>query len=344
MLDALQSEIIQRTPEVKFDSISTIYFGGGTPSILSIQEIEVVLNSISSHYSLDLNPEITLEANPDDLNRHYLKELNSLGINRLSIGIQSFHESDLQWMNRAHTSIQSHHAIQFAIDEGFENINCDLIFGIPNSSDQIWSNNISQMIQYQIPHLSCYALTVEEKTKLYSAIRNKQSEAPDDEHTVRQMNILFQIMSEHGYEAYEISNYCKPGFRSKHNSNYWQGKPYLGFGPAAHSFHNTQRRWNISNNNLYIQYIESNLPYYETEELSRRDLFNEYIMVNLRRMEGIDTEYILEYHSEFYREFINQLNQLNHSKYFIKNKNSYSLTNEGKIMSDWIIRALFQLA
>lgn len=287
LLEALHTEIMNRALEIPDILVDTIYFGGGTPSVLSPTHIESLLHTVYSRYPVQPCAEITLECNPDDLNREYLQDLHSIGINRLSIGIQSFSDRDLQWMNRAHNANQSKEALTLAAATGFDNISCDLIFGIPGATDTEWLQHLGILYDNGVPHISCYALTVEEMTLLEHRIRHQQMPALSEEDSIRQMLLMFDSMTHHGYEAYEISNYCLPGHRAVHNSNYWKGLPYLGFGPSAHSYYGNTRRWNLSNNQLYSDAVKNGKLYYESETLTRRDRFNEFLMIKLRRIEGI---------------------------------------------------------
>lgn len=341
LLKTLGIEIENRCNEIPSGRVRTIYFGGGTPSALTIDEIHHLMILIQGFYTIADDVEVTFEANPEDLSLEYLQALLKIGINRLSIGIQSFRDNDLLWMNRNHSSEMSHLAIQSAIYAGFRNISCDLIFGIPDSSDEQWLKGLQFLGDYGIPHLSCYALTVEEKTKLYHDVHYKKTLVVDDEQVIRQMNLLFGWIKENDYEAYEISNYCKPGFRSIHNANYWLGKPYLGFGPSAHSYYNQTRRWNISNNALYIKSIENDLTYFDKEELTLQNRYNEYIMINLRRMEGIDIHYLENEYPEFWNSVKSSVYNKLDQGFLQEQEHRFRLTNEGKIISDSIIRDLF---
>ena len=343
LLEALHREIAGRREEIPGLLAASIYFGGGTPSVLTAREIESLLHEVYAHYPVMQGAEITLECNPDDLGGAFLDEWREMGVNRLSIGIQSFSDRDLAWMNRAHDSAQSHAAIAKARQCGFENISCDLIFGIPGSGDVQWRDNLHLLFDQGIPHLSCYALTVEDKTALGHHIRSGKIQPVSDEDVTRQMRILFEEMRNHRYDAYEISNYCLPGHRAVHNANYWKGLPYLGFGPSAHSYDGRMRRWNISNNQLYADAVRSGNAYFETEELTRRDMFNEYIMVNLRRSEGIDMEWIRNSFAEYAAATEHELRELTSSPLLMRSGENYMLTDEGKLMSDWVIRNLFQV-
>lgn len=343
LLNALNTEIIDRANEIPQSKVSSIYFGGGTPSVLDISELEFILKNINSTYSLGEHLEITLEANPDDLNLNFLRDLKKIGINRLSIGIQSFQDADLQFMNRAHNAEQSHFAIQNSIKAGFNNISCDLIFGIPMCSHELWITNIHSLFNYKIPHLSCYALTIEENTKLHFDIRSNKIKPLNDSHTVEQMEILLDEMASHDYEAYEISNYCKKNFRSQHNSNYWKNGNYLGFGPSAHSYNGSTRRWNIANNLQYIQNISEGKNFFEFETLSLTNKYNEYLMLNLRKMEGIDMNFIQSQFPEFFPNLFKGIQKFIINGSLIRNNESVYLSNKGKYISDHIIRDLFEV-
>lgn len=269
------------------NKIDSIYFGGGTPSILSPGELDLFINKISKFYSWNKPCEITLEANPDDLNPEYLKDLLSIGINRLSIGIQSFHEEDLQLMNRSHDSSQSKKALVDALNAGFKNVSADLMFGLINSTNEDWKKNLELLASYPITHISTYNLTIEEQT-VFAHWRKHQriSERPEDLQ-FEQFKLTHELLSSHGFEHYEISNYAHNGFKSVHNQNYWEKKQYLGFGPSAHSYDGLKRSWNISNNSGYISQIQNELLCEQSETLSDIDRYNEYIMLGLRTNQGI---------------------------------------------------------
>ena len=272
--------------------IETIYLGGGTPSLLNQSQLETLFNKVSSIFTVLPNAEVTLEANPDDIDEAQLNGWVELGINRLSIGIQSFRDLDLQWMGRAHTANQALNCIKLAQQAGIENISIDLIYGIPGLSDADWSNNIDYAISSGVTHLSCYALTVEPKTALAHKINQQAIPDIDAAHQANHFQILQEKIDVAGFEQYEISNFSLPGKRSKHNSNYWSGKHYLGLGPSAHSFNGLSRQWNISNNALYIQSLSrGNIPF-ELENLTLTQQINEYIMTALRTIEGIQANKI----------------------------------------------------
>ena len=293
LVDCLLKEIVLRKDYTK-ETIETIYFGGGTPSILSAEQIQKILQAVKDNYIVSNDAEITLESNPDDIAADKLLQWKAMGINRLSIGIQSFREEDLLWMNRAHNASQAYNCIKLAQEYGFNNITIDLIYGVPNLSDEHWKENINTALSLNIPHLSCYALTVEPKTALDKLIQTKKKEAVDTDKQATHFLILMEALNNAGFEHYEISNFAIPGYRSKHNSSYWQGKHYVGIGPSAHSFNGDSRQWNVANNALYIQAINNNILPSEKEILTPHQQFNEYVMTALRTIDGIDLNYLTE--------------------------------------------------
>lgn len=293
LVQALVQEIQQasfppgiQAPERKMD---TIYFGGGTPSLLSATELKNIFAALHSRYDIATDAEITLESNPDDITPEHLQLWKTLGINRLSIGVQSFVEDDLRWMNRAHNALQAETCIQLAKEYGFDNLTIDLIYGTPTLTDEHWQYNVQKAVSLGITHLSCYALTVEEKTALHHFIEKGKVPAVEEEKQGRHFMLLMEWMQAAGFEHYEISNFAKPGHRSRHNSHYWAGVPYYGFGPSAHSFDGQYTRWwNIASNSLYIENINNRKDIYEVETLSAAQRFNEKIMTGLRTMEGLE--------------------------------------------------------
>ena len=320
----------------------TIYFGGGTPSLLSIKELNNILASLFSKFEIAKDAEITLEANPDDITAEKLQLWKKVGINRLSVGVQSFLDQELVWMNRAHSSADSLRCIDEIKNAGFSDYSIDLIYGSPLLNNQDWLNTIDTVINKNIPHISCYALTVEPKTALHKMIAQNKKESVDAEKQAEQFVLLMNQMEQAGYEHYEISNFSKPGRRSKHNSSYWQGKKYYGFGPAAHSYDGIKRKWNVSNNALYIQSLKKNSIPSEEETLTSTQSINEYIMTSLRTIEGLDLEKI---NSLFGTNHVNQL--LNASKKYIQSEkiiqqnNRLILTKQGKLFADGIAADLF---
>ena len=341
-ITALLSEIELQKTYLENEEVKTIYFGGGTPSILSIVELEKILQTIYSTYRISTSPEITLEANPDDITAEKLSQWKQIGITRFSIGIQSFFDEDLEWMNRNHTGEEAELCIQQVQEAGFENFSVDLIYGGPTLSDEHWHQNIEKVIALNIPHISCYALTVEPKTALDKMIRQHKKENVDNEKQASHFLLLMNELAAAGYEHYEISNFSKLGYRSKHNSSYWQGGNYLGLGPSAHSFNGESRQWNIANNALYIQSLKNNELNFEREELSLTQRLNEYIMTSLRTMEGLDLNFVKE---KFGKEYSDKLQSpVNDNKYNSKLLTLDSrliLTNEGKLFADGIAADLF---
>jgi len=340
LLAALLKETELQKDYLGNETVETIYFGGGTPSLLDIRDLRLEIEKLKSVFSLSANAEVTLEANPDDIDEEKLIGWKEIGINRLSIGIQSFFEEDLLWMNRAHNSQQAVSSLQSAIKH-FGNITIDLIYGHPLLTNEKWKQNVEKVIALNIPHISCYALTVEPKTPLDKLIKEKKKENVQQEKQAEQFLLLMQWLEEAGYEHYEISNFAKHGSRSKHNSSYWQGKKYLGLGPSAHSFHGESRQWNISNNNIYIESILKNEIPFEKETLTDTQKANEYIMTSLRTIEGLDMGKIsLEFGVRSSELLSNSLKFIEEGKLFEEN-NFLKLTKEGKLFADGIAAELF---
>jgi oxygen-independent coproporphyrinogen-3 oxidase len=332
------------TEIILFDNevIETIYFGGGTPSLLSKSEIESILSAVRNNYTVDANAEITIEANPDDISMQKLTEWKDAGINRLSIGIQSFIERDLLWMNRAHNASQALECIRLAREAGFDNFSIDLIFGTPHLSNEEWKSNVQKVIDMNVPHISSYALTVEPKTALQKMIVLKKKEDVNTDIQAAQYTMLMQMLRDAGYEHYEISNFAKPGFRSRHNSSYWQGKKYIGIGPSAHSYNGKMRMWNKANNTIYINFIDQNIIPFETETLTRPQQLNEYIMTSLRTIEGLDLRFIENHFSLEERKRIENLIEKEVGKEKISiEEEKIILTDEGKLFADGIAVQLF---
>jgi oxygen-independent coproporphyrinogen-3 oxidase len=343
MMEAINAEIALRKDYLS-STIETIYFGGGTPSLVPIEMLQTIINSLYKHFKIAPHAEITLETNPDDINATNLSNWKSLGINRLSIGIQSFSDADLQWMNRAHSADQAIQSIQLAKAAGFEQITIDLIYGTPVLTDEIWKNNVQMAINAGITHLSCYALTVEPKTGLEKMIAKKQMEAVDPEKQARHFTLLMEWMAEAGFEHYEISNFAVPGSRSKHNSSYWSGKDYLGIGPSAHSFNGQSRQWNIANNSLYIQSLAQGLIPFEIEILTADQQLNEYIMTSLRTLEGLSLQNVTsKWGEEKSKNILKEINKHILRGYAINENEKLILTPSGKLMADGIASDLFFL-
>ncbi|ULQ52453.1 radical SAM family heme chaperone HemW [Flavihumibacter fluvii] len=342
VVTALLTEIKQEAHRLSGQSIETIYFGGGTPSLLTVEELNSILNQLAASFSILRDAEITLEANPDDIRIELLEEWKLAGINRLSIGVQSFREEDLRWMNRAHTAAEALSGIRLARGAGFENITIDLIYGTPTLTDAAWEDNLLKAIALDIPHLSCYALTVEPKTALFHLVESKKMADTDPEQQARQFNMLMDHTSAAGYTHYEVSNFAREGWHSRHNSAYWKGIPYLGIGPGAHSYDGLHRRWNISNNALYISGIEKGLPVYEEETLTADNRFNEYVMTSLRTMEGIQLAHVRSINGDEYAKILlEKAVKYVHLQQVRITETSIQLTNAGKLFADGIAAEFF---
>ncbi len=343
LIESILVEIDLRHPYLENKNIETIYFGGGTPSLLSEKELFLILEKIYKNYNVPSNAEISLEANPDDLSVEKLKELKRLEINRLSIGLQSFNNEELIWMNRAHTATESEASVKRAQDKGFENISIDLIYGSKFSNLTNWKKTLDKAIALDVKHISSYNLTIEDKTKLGHDFKVKKEIAIDDEKSSELFLEMIDRLEKNNFIQYEISNFGKENYFSNHNSNYWKGIEYIGFGPSAHSFDGVSRQWNISNNSLYIKNVtDKNETYFEKEILSESDQFNEYILTSLRTIWGID---VLVLNTKFNSEILNSFNEkiktYISSDMIIFNNNKYVLTSNGKLFADKIASELF---
>ena len=322
--------------------IETLYFGGGTPSLLSMDHFHKILDKLRSVYSLGSNIEFTIEANPDDIQPNQVKAWKKAGVNRLSIGIQSFQPAALQWMNRAHTTEQAHEAIKAAQGEGIENISIDLIYGTPHLTNDDLKADLEMIHQYQIQHLSCYALTVEEKTALHTMIQNKKIDRVHPKQQAAHFEIITHYTEKIGMEHYEISNFSQPGFRSKHNSNYWKGVPYLGLGPSAHSYNKNTRQWNVANNQLYFSTLEKNELPFELEQLPLATKYNEYMMISLRCMEGFSLEYIFQnFGPEFQAHTLKITQGFVAKNWLTETSQGFALTKSAKFFADGIASDFF---
>ena len=342
LLQSITKELELRKEEIT-QKIETIYLGGGTPSILSMDEINSILETVYRNYDVIETPEITLEANPDDLNLEKIKELATSRINRLSIGIQSFFDEDLQFMNRAHTAKEAMDCLSSAIKR-FDNITIDLIYGIPNMSNQRWKENLDIVFKLNIPHISAYALTVESKTALANFIKKGKYPPLDEDQAKQHFEILSERTKDSNYIAYEISNFGKENYFSKHNTSYWKGKHYLGIGPSAHSYNGKTRSWNVANNAKYIKAIQQNTLPLETEELSKNDQFNEMIMTGLRTIWGVSMEQIEKDFGLSFREnlILKSQKYINNQTLQLKN-NTLLITEKGKFLADGIAADLFEI-
>lgn len=343
MILALQKELILRKDEFKDELVETIYFGGGTPSLLSTEEINSIIHEVYANYQVVDNPEITLEANPDDLYEEKILQLAESPINRLSIGIQSFFEEDLKMMNRAHSAKEATESLAIATLH-FDNISIDLIYGIPGMTNERWTENITKALSYNVPHISSYALTVEPKTALANFIKKGIIENVDDAVAQEHFNILIAKMEEADFESYEISNFGKPGYFSKNNTAYWQQKKYIGIGPSAHSFDGVKRGWNINNNPKYIKSIENNELPSEIEVLSKTDQYNEYVMTGLRTIWGVSLIRIKEEFGErYYNYILKQANKYFEEQLLLLDDDILLATKKGRFLADGIAAHLFMI-
>jgi oxygen-independent coproporphyrinogen-3 oxidase len=338
LVNALLTELELRKDYLDEKKLSSIYFGGGTPSLLTQEELWAVFNKIQQLFSIKENAEITLEANPDDLTEEKLKMLKDTPVNRLSIGIQSFSDEDLAFMNRAHNSSEAHKCIKAAQKHGFDNLTVDLIYGSPTMGDEQWEANIDRLFEYDIPHLSCYCLTVEPKTALAHFVKTGKAADVDEEQASRQFDVLMEKMEAQGYEHYEISNFAKPGRHAIHNSNYWRGEAYLGIGPSAHSYNRSSRQWNVANNSKYIKSISEGKVPFEKEELTAEQRYNEYVMTGLRTKWGVEPDRI---DPAFQQHFLQEVSPYLEEGKMEKKGNAYVLTRAGKHLADRIAMELF---
>ena len=341
-LESLKIEIETQKDYLKNDKINTIYFGGGTPSLLSVSEISVIIEQLHKFYNISNNPEITLESNPDDLSKQKINELKQTPVNRLSVGIQSFFQEDLNYLDRTHDTAQAENALKYLQDSGFDNLTIDLIYGIPTSTNKMWEQNLEKFFSFRIPHLSAYSLTVEQKTILYHQIKKQKLRQPEENKSIEQYKILLDRSKKYNFINYEISNFAKEGYFSKHNSNYWLGKNYLGLGPSAHSFNGISRQWNISNITKYIELINNNNIIFEKEILTKDQQYNEYVLTALRTIWGCDSDYIKnKFGQNYYEFFIKSSEKYLTKKMMIKNENSFVLSEDGKLFADGIAAELF---
>ena len=340
MLDAIVEELIQRKDYLKDQIVETIYFGGGTPSLISLVGLSKIFDTIFSIFKVVESPEITLEANPDDITLELVHSWKSVGINRLSIGIQSFDEEVLKWMNRAHNVTQSFQAIQFAKQGGISNITIDLMYGLPGLSLEAWEHQIERALSLQVQHISAYCLTVEKNTVLDTWVKSNKVQISENDEQALQFELLQKKLRENGFVHYEISNFGKSNFYSCHNSNYWKGEMYLGVGPSAHSYDTIHRSWNISNNHQYMNGVLENKPKFDFEILSKSDVFNELLLIGLRTIWGVDLKKLNSVLS-FSVFFNNKLKELEMDELVYIEDNHLMLTQKGKFFADKIAQDLF---
>lgn len=338
MIESICLELKEKKDYLPGQIVETIYFGGGTPSLLNKEQLASIFQAIQANYFLSKTPEVTLEANPEDITSNALVSWKSFGINRLSIGIQSFQNHYLKWMNRNHTSEDSLKSVSLAQEYGFDNISIDLIYGLPNLNAEQWHQEIETAIGLHVQHISTYCLTIEEKTALGNLVEKGIVQLDTEETIEKQMLILMNTMQEAGYEQYEISNFCKPNFESKHNSSYWKRIPYIGVGPGAHSYNGKARQYNISSNPLYIKYLnQPSLGDVSTiEELSKKDEYNEYILTRLRTKWGIKQHDIASFESINLVKINQLLDSFCQNGFMAKDVDVYKLTAKGKLLADEI--------
>lgn len=341
LVHAITQELEQKKALLN-DPIHTIYFGGGTPSLLDEQELLLLVDTVNKHYTVSKEIEFTLECNPDDVTTEKLINWTNAGVNRLSIGVQSFFDQDLTFFNRAHNAEEAKRSILLSQEKGINNITVDLIYGIPGLTIARWEENLEKFHQLNIPHLSAYALTVEPKTALFHQVKTNLVKPPDDNRVVEQFQLLLRRTKDMGLIQYEISNFGKEHYFSKHNSNYWKGVPYIGIGPSAHSFVNNTRMWNVANNHKYVKALTQNLSYYEEEIIDSNTTYNEYILTNLRTMWGIDSRFIANtFEPTINQHFQRELSKYIDSPYLRKKDAFFFLTEKGLFIADKISADLF---
>ena len=345
MILAMAKELNLRQNELESKTLKSLYFGGGTPSLLKVDDLKFLIDEVLKYHTFNENIEITLEANPDDLSQNFLKELSKTEFNRLSIGTQSFHEPDLKMMNRAHNSSEAESSIKRAQDFGFENLSIDLIYGSPTSNVEIWKQNLKKSIELQVPHISSYALTVEPKTALQQWVLTNKIAAPNESEQNEEFYFMSGFLKENGFQHYEISNFAKPGFQSKHNSAYWNYNEYLGIGPSAHSYDGENTRsWNVANNQKYIQQISQNFRPNEIEILTENEQFNEMLMIGLRTSLGVD---YLKLKEKFSAELLDksnfEINRKIEEGFLILENNFLKIPEKHWFLADGIASDLFHL-
>jgi oxygen-independent coproporphyrinogen-3 oxidase len=344
MLESIQQELVERKDDLGGESIDTIYFGGGTPSLLTAAELKVFFETIHKHYNVSSNAEITLEANPDDLTIPAIRALAKSPINRLSIGIQSFREEDLKWMNRAHNAQEALTSVKASQDAGIEDISIDLIYGLPQRTNAQWLANLKQGFALDVKHLSAYCLTVEPGTALGNFVDKGIVIPTEDGEAAEQFDILLEQVELNGWEQYEISNFCRDGSYSRHNSSYWKGTSYLGVGPSAHSFDGSSRRWNFKGNTHYLSKIRSGQDYWESEEIDTRTAYNEYVMTGLRTKWGCDVKLIKQrFGTGFLSHFEACAANYFATSHLVQSENTVVLSKAGKRIADRIASDLFML-
>jgi oxygen-independent coproporphyrinogen-3 oxidase len=340
MVDVICKEIEIRKDYLNNQPIETIYFGGGTPSLLLPDELNQILSKIHTDFDISQLKEVTLEANPDDISQEQITFWKASGINRLSIGLQSFKSSDLKWMNRAHNVDEAYHCVELVVKNGIQNLTVDLIYGLPNLTNEEWIRHIETVVKMGVQHVSAYCLTVEEGTALNTFVEKGKIIPASENSQAEQFLLLVDTLEKHGFQQYEISNFSKPGFQSKHNSNYWKGVHYLGIGPSAHSYNGKSRSWNIRNNHTYMNGIEQSTSWFETEELSKSDCYNELLLTGLRTTYGVDLSQLNDI-TQLNSDFFDQINCLCKDGLMEKDNQVIRLTKSGRLQADRIASDLF---
>jgi oxygen-independent coproporphyrinogen-3 oxidase len=341
MTEAICIELELKKNYLNKETIKTIYFGGGTPSFISNSDFLTITNKIKNSYQIDVNIEFSIECNPDDLTGDKLKFYKSIGVNRLSVGIQSFNENQLLFMNRAHTANEAENCIKLAQQNGFDNITIDLIYGLPGSDEFYWRTQIDKALSLNINHISAYCLTIEPKTVFGNLFKKGKLQSADDDKSNTEFNLLIESLKDNGFEQYEISNFAKDGYISKHNSAYWLGEKYIGIGPSAHSYNGQSRQWNVANNFKYIKALTNRKKYFEVEVLDIDNLFNEYILTRLRTKWGINLDELNEISPQHLKLIQNVLNGFIKSGDINKKNQIITLTEKGKYLADYITGELF---
>ena len=341
LIDTIVAEIVFRKTENE-EAVETIYFGGGTPSILSIDELNLIFETIHQHYDLAEKVEITLEANPEDINFRSLSDWQILGINRLSVGFQSLDNEDLTWMNRGHKAEEARILVDLMLKSGIENISIDLIYGLPNLSLEKWNSWLKEVCSWPISHISAYCLTVEKRTALSHLVKNKKLQLPDDELIAEQYNALIEKLREFNFEQYEVSNFARNGLYSKHNSSYWTGEKYLGFGPSAHSYNRKKRRWNVANNQQYMKEMGKSENWFDEEYLSENERWNELFLIGLRTKWGVSKEVIQQFGGFNSKERINLINLLQEGL-ISENETHFHLNHHQLFRADGVASSLFRV-
>lgn len=340
MIDSILEELDLRVDYLQNKTLQSVYFGGGTPSILEEKELELLLDKVKTTFVVLPDAEITLEANPDDISEEKLTVWKKLGINRLSIGLQSFKKSDLEWMNRAHDVHQSFTCVKMAQENGFNNISVDLIYGLPDLTLNEWEEHIDRVLEMNVQHVSAYCLTIEEKTALHTWVEKKKIIPAGEDDQSEQFLLLSNKLKKSGFDHYEISNFGLPGKHAVHNSNYWKGEHYLGIGPSAHSFDGKSRRWNIANNQKYIKNIGTDDLWFEEEKLTEKERWNELILTGLRTSYGLAIEKLKEI-QEPGNVFNSLINEFQEKNWMYNEQNTLILTEEGRLRADYIASELF---